>query len=204
MRTLTLLLALTATQAAAQTCTEPTGPIDPCTVGAWVGTSSIPEAMEAMMRAMPDNVRATFEDLASPVGMIIYEDGFFETFPMTAEGIADFEDNDGTVTTFELTGQTTTTVGYASPFGGTFDICFLPGGAGGLNGQMTVTAAGNTGTIPLLPPPAGGGFNPVITYTCSGDQMRQTVALPEPLGAITYDLNRVSTASFPFAMGGAP
>ena len=62
MRTLTLLLALTATQAAAQTCTEPTGPIDPCTVGAWVGTSAIPKAMEAMMRAAV--VREFHDDLS--------------------------------------------------------------------------------------------------------------------------------------------
>jgi len=184
MRTLTLIAALAASQASAQTCTEPTGPVDPCTVGAWVGTSTIPQALEAMMAALPDNVRATFNDMAHPVGMIIYEDGFFETFPIAAEGVADFVDDQGNVTTFEMVGQTTTTAGYASPFGGTFDICFLPGGAGGLNGQMTVTADGNTGTIPLTPAP-GGGFNPVITYTCTGDAMQQIVALPEPLGAIT-------------------
>ncbi len=195
-------LLLSASPALSQAfCTEPTGPIESCLVGAWIGDSTIPEALEQAMRSMPDTVRANFNDLGRPVGMVIYDDGFFETFPIGVNGVTATRDDEGNVTTFEMTGQTVTTVGYFSAIGGTLDMCFLPGGAGNLTGQTTVTTSdGTTGTIPLMPAPPGGGFNPVITYTCSGDRMTQTVALPAPLGAITYDLSRIPDDMFEMVM----
>lgn len=197
---LSLLLSIAAGPALAQaTCEAPVGPIETCLVGAWVGTSSIPDALERALMAMPDAVRANFSSLGQPVGMIIYDDGFFETFPIAAEGVADFVDDDGDVTTYEMTGQTVTTAGYITALGGTLDICYLPGAQGNLNGQMTVTTDGNSTTLPL-PTMPGNTFNPVITYSCSGDTMQQNVALPAPIGTITYDMIRVPREAFPFAM----
>lgn len=195
---------LSATQAAqAQSCSEPAGPIETCLVGAWVGSSTIPQALERAMQSMPDAVRANFSAMGQPVGMIIYDDGFFETFPIGAEGVVDFVDDDGDVTTYEMVGQTVTTAGYMTALGGMLDLCYLPGGAGGMNGQMTVTTGGGSATAPLMAPPGPNTFSPVITYTCSGDTMQQNVALPAPIGTITYDLIRVPASAFPFAMRGA-
>lgn len=202
-RALLLPLILTASPAFAQaTCTEPAGPIEACLVGAWVGISTIPDALERAMNAMPDAVRANFNSLGQPVGMIIYDDGFFETFPIGAEGVVDFVNAQGDVTTFEMTGQTVTTAGYITALGGTLDLCYLPAAQGNLNGEMTVTASGTSTTVPIFAMPEN-TFSPVITYTCSGDTMQQNVALPAPIGTITYDLIRVPNAAFPFAMRGA-
>ncbi|QBY01535.1 hypothetical protein E2K80_13050 [Rhodophyticola sp. CCM32] len=194
------LTAALAGPGAAQTCESPVGPIETCLVGAWIGSSTIPEAMEAMMRAMPDNVRASFNDLGRPVAMIIYEDGFFETFPMGANGNATFEDEDGEITRVEMNAQTITSAGYITAMGGMLDICHLPGGAGGLTGEMTVTTSDGSATVPVAPPPGPQSFNPVITYTCSGNSMQQMVALPAPLGTITYDMARVPLSAFPEEM----
>ncbi|MEX3016704.1 hypothetical protein [Gymnodinialimonas hymeniacidonis] len=198
--TLAALLALAASPAFSQaTCTEPTGPIETCLVGAWIGGSTIPVALEQAMRSMPDTVRANFNDLGRPVGMVIYDDGFFETFPIGANGVTATRDDDGNVTTFEMAGQTVTTVGYISALGGTLDMCFLPGAQGDLRGEMTVTTSDGSSTTRLFAVPEN-SFNPVITYTCSGDRMTQTVALPEPLGAIVYDLSRVPDDLFETVM----
>jgi hypothetical protein len=194
------LLALTANPVLAQTCTEPAGPIETCLVGAWIGSSTIPEAMERMLQAMPDNIRANFNDFGRPVAIIIYEDGFFETFPMGANGNAAFRDADGNVTSVEMNAQTITTAGYMTALGGTLDLCYLPGGAGGLTGEMTVTTADGSATAPLAAPPGATSFSPVITYTCAGNSMQQHVALPAPLGTITYDLSRVDLDLFPEEM----
>ena len=183
-----------------QTCEGPVGPIETCVVGAWVGSSTIPEAMERMLRSMPDNVRANFSDFGRPVAMIIYEDGFFETFPMGADGNAVFQDEHGHVTHMEMNAQTISSAGYLSAMGGMLDICHLPGGEGGLTGQMTVTSEGGSATVPLAPPPGPQTFNPVITYTCAGDSLQQMVALPAPLGTIIYDLTRVPHSAFPEEM----
>lgn len=180
-------------------CTEPVGPIETCLVGAWVGTSTIPDALERAMNSMPDAVRANFSSLGQPVGMIIYDDGFFETFPIGAEGVADFVNTQGDVATYEFTAQTVTTVGYITALGGTLDLCYLPAAQGNLTGQMTVTTSGTSTTVPLFAVPEN-TFTPVITYTCSGDTMQQNVALPAPIGTITYDLIRVPVEAFPFAM----
>lgn len=201
-RALPLLLSLAAGPALAQaTCEAPTGPIETCLVGAWVGSSTIPQALEQAMRSMPDNVAASFSAFGRPVGMIIYDDGFFETFPITADGFATFVDSDDTVTSFEMVAQTITTAGYISAIGGTLDLCYLPGALGGINGEMTVTTDGNSTTVPLMAVPEN-TFNPVITYSCSGDNMQQNVALPAPIGTITYNLTRVPNDAFPFAMRG--
>lgn len=198
---LCLALMLTASPALSQaTCTAPHGPLETCLVGAWVGSSTIPEALQAAMMSMPDAVRANFSSIGAPVGMIIYDDGFFETFPLGAEGAAQFQDRDGDLTTFEMTGQTVTTAGYISAIGGTLDLCYLPGGMGNLNGEMTVTSDGTSTTVPLFAVPEN-TFNPVITYSCIGDVMQQNVALPAPIGTITYDLVRVPIDAFPFARG---
>ncbi|RMA44000.1 hypothetical protein [Rhodophyticola porphyridii] len=194
------LAVVLAAPAGAQTCDSPVGPIESCVVGAWIGSSTIPEAMERAMRAMPENVRANFNDFGRPVAMIIYEDGFFETFPMGANGNAVFEDDDGNVTRVEMNAQTITSAGYLTAMGGMLDICHLPGGAGGLTGEMTVTTSDGSATMPLAPPPGPQSFNPVITYTCSGNSMQQMVALPAPLGTITYDLARVPLSAFPEEM----
>ncbi len=194
---------LAASPSFAQTCEAPVGPIETCLVGAWVGRSTIPDALERAMRSMPDNIRASFSAFGLPVGMIIYDDGFFETFPIGAQGEATFVDSEDTVTTYELLGQTVTTAGYVTALGGTLDLCYLPGGAGGMNGQMTVTVNGDSATVPLAAPPGPMSFNPVITYTCAGDTMQQNVALPAPIGTITYDLVRVPLDAFPFAMRAA-
>ncbi|MBO6604331.1 MAG: hypothetical protein JJ938_07175 [Roseicyclus sp.] len=193
------LAVMLAAPAGAQTCDGPVGPIESCVVGAWIGSSTIPEAMERAMRAMPENVRANFNDFGRPVAMIIYEDGFFETFPMGANGNAVFEDDDGNVTRVEMNAQTITSAGYLTAMGGMLDICHLPGG-GGLTGEMTVTTSDGSATVPLAPPPGPQSFNPVITYTCSGNSMQQMVALPAPLGTITYDLARVPLSAFPEEM----
>lgn len=195
-----ILAVVLAAPAGAQTCDSPVGPIESCVVGAWIGSSTIPEAMERAMRAMPENVRANFNDFGRPVAMIIYEDGFFETFPMGANGNAVFEDDDGNVTRVEMNAQTITSAGYLTAMGGMLDICHLPGGAGGLTGEMTVTTSDGSATMPLAPPPGPQSFNPVITYTCSGNSMQQMVALPAPLGTITYDLARVPLSAFPEEM----
>ncbi|WP_227284325.1 MULTISPECIES: hypothetical protein [Paracoccaceae] len=194
------LAVMLAAPAGAQTCDGPVGPIESCVVGAWIGSSTIPEAMERAMRAMPENVRANFNDFGRPVAMIIYEDGFFETFPMGANGNAVFEDDDGNVTRVEMNAQTITSAGYLTAMGGMLDICHLPGGGGGLTGEMTVTTSDGSATVPLAPPPGPQSFNPVITYTCSGNSMQQMVALPAPLGTITYDLARVPLSAFPEEM----
>ncbi|OAN82181.1 hypothetical protein A8B78_08615 [Jannaschia sp. EhC01] len=200
-RTLALLMSLAAAPAFAQaTCEAPTGPIETCLVGAWVGSSTIPDALQRAMNSMPDAVRANFSSIGAPVGMIIYDDGFYETFPLGVEGAAQFQDSDGDLTTFEMTGQTVTTAGYISPIGGTLDLCYLPGAQGNLNGEMTVTSDGTSTTVPLFAIPEN-TFNPVITYTCIGDNLVQNVALPAPIGTITYDLIRVPLAAFPFARG---
>lgn len=199
-RALIVSLLLLTFPAAAQTCSEPSGPIETCLVGAWIGTSTIPEAMERMLQSMPDNIRANFNDFGRPVAIIIYDDGFFETFPMGANGSAAFRDADGTVTSVEMSAQTITTAGYMTAIGGTLDLCYLPGGAGGLNGEMTVTTPDGSATAPLAAPPGPSTFSPVITYSCAGDTMQQHVALPGPLGTITYDLGRVDLDLFPAEM----
>lgn len=199
-RALTLPLLLAAAPGFAQTCTEPTGPIETCVVGAWIGTNMIPEAMERMLQSMPDNIRANFNDFGRPVGIIIYDDGFFETFPMGVDGNAAFQDDNGNVTSVEMNAQTVTTAGYLSAMGGTMDLCYLPGGMGGLTGQMTVTATGGSATAPLAAPPGASTFSPVMTYTCAGNSMQQMVALPAPIGTITYDLTRVDVGLFPEEM----
>lgn len=196
---LPIVLCLAATPALSQTCDAPIGPIETCLVGAWVGTSTIPEALERAMASMPDNIRANFQEIGALAAMIIYDDGFFETFPIAASGVAAFRDADGDVTTFQINGQTTTTVGYISALGGTLDLCYLPGAMGNLRGEMTVSTSGGDTTVPLLAVPDS-SFNPVISYTCSGDRMTQTVALPAPLGAITYDLSRVPREMFEEAL----
>lgn len=202
-RALLILLLLAATPAVSQAvCTEPVGPIETCLVGAWVGTSTIPDALERAMNSMPDAVRANFSSLGQPVGMIIYDDGFFETFPIGAEGVADFVNTQGDVATYEFTGQTVTTAGYITALGGTLDLCYLPAAQGNLTGQMTVTTSGASTTVPLFAVPEN-TFTPVISYSCSGDTMQQNVALPAPIGTITYDLIRVPASAFPFAMRGA-
>lgn len=177
------------------TCTAPTGPIETCLVGAWVGSSTIPEALQTAMQSMPDAVRANFSSLGAPVGMIIEDDGFFQTFPLSVEGAAQFEDSDGDLTTFEMTGQTVTTAGYISAIGGTLDLCYLPAAQGNLTGEMTVTTDGTSTTVPLFAIPEN-TFNPVITYSCFGDVMQQDVALPAPIGTITYTLVRVPVEAF--------
>lgn len=199
-RALLLLLLVLTVPASAQTCDAPAGPIETCLVGAWIGSSTIPEAMERMLQTMPDNIRANFNDFGRPVAIIIHEDGFFETFPMGANGNAAFQDADGNVTSVEMNAQTITTAGYMTALGGTLDLCYLPGGAGGVNGEMTVTTADGSATMPLAAPPGPATFSPVITYTCSGDRMQQHVALPAPLGTITYDLTRVARDLFPEEM----
>lgn len=196
-RTLPFLLILAASPALSQaTCTAPSGPLETCLEGAWVGTSTIPQALQTAMQSMPDAVRANFSSLGQPVGMIIYDDGFFETFPLGVEGAAQFRDSEGDLTTFEMTGQTVTTAGYMSAIGGTLDLCYLPAAQGNLNGEMTVTTDGTTTTVPLFAIPEN-TFSPVITYTCSGDRMQQNVALPAPIGTIIYDLVRVPLEAFP-------
>lgn len=182
------------------TCTAPTGPIETCLVGAWIGSSTIPEALQAAMNSMPDAVRANFSSIGAPVGMIIYDDGFFETFPLGAEGAAQFQDAEGDLTTFEMTGQTVTTAGYLSAIGGTLDLCYLPGAQGNLNGEMTVTTDGTSTTVPIFAIPEN-TFNPVITYDCMGDVMQQDVALPAPIGTITYTLVRVPRDAFDWERG---
>ena len=197
---LPLVLAAAATPALSQTCEAPAGPIETCLVGAWIGSSTIPEAMERMMRAMPDNIRANFNDFGRPVGIIIYDDGFFETFPMGANGNAAFRDDDGEITSVQMTAQTITTAGYMTALGGTMDLCYLPGGRGGINGEMTVTTSDGSATMPLTAPTGPSTFNPVVSYTCSGNSMQQHVALPAPLGTITYDMTRVAMDLFPEEM----
>lgn len=194
-----LLAAVTANAQA--TCVAPTGPIETCLVGAWVGSSTIPDALQRAFQSMPDAVRANFSSIGAPVGMIIYDDGFFETFPLGVEGAAQFQDSEGDLTTFEMTAQTITTAGYITALGGTLDLCYLPAAQGNLSGEMTVTTDGTSTTVPLFAIPEN-TFNPVITYSCIGDNMQQNVALPAPIGTITYDLVRVPTAAFPFARGG--
>ncbi|WP_224813640.1 hypothetical protein [Hasllibacter sp. MH4015] len=196
MRLTLPLLLLSATPALAQpVCEAPSGPLETCLVGAWVGSSTIPQALEQAMRSMPDNVAANFSSFGVPVAMIIYDDGFFETFPITADGFATFVDSEGDVTSFEMVGQTVTTAGYISAIGGTLDLCYLPGALGNLNGEMTVTTNGESTTVPLFAVPEN-TFNPVISYSCSGDSMQQNVALPAPLGTITYNLTRVPLDAF--------
>lgn len=174
----------------AQTCEAPVGPIETCLVGAWVGTSTIPAALERAMQSMPDNIRANFQGIGALVTMVIYDDGFFETFPIAASGVAAFRDDEGDVTTFEMTGQTITTVGYITALSGTLDLCYLPGAQGNLTGEIIVTTPDASTTVPVFAMPEN-TFTPVITYTCAGDRMQQMVALPAPLGTITYDLSRV-------------
>ncbi len=198
-RALLLPLIVVSSPAFSQTCDVPAGPIETCLVGAWIGSSTIPQALERAMQSMPDAIRANFNDFGRPVGMVVYDDGFFETFPMGANGSAAFRDDDGDVTTFQVNGQTTTTVGYMTALGGTLDLCYLPSAQGNLTGEMTVTTPDGSSTVPIFAMPDN-AFTPVITYTCSGNRMQQMVALPAPLGTITYDLSRVPTSMFEDAM----
>lgn len=192
-----VLAAALAGPAAAQSCDAPIGPIETCMVGAWIGSSTIPEAMEAFLESMPDNIAASFSDFGRPVGIIIYEDGFFETLPMSAEGWALEELGDGSTAEITMNLQTTTAVGYMSAMGGTIEMCHMPG-SGSAIGQMTVATSEGSATSPLAPPPgAMGGPMPPISYGCSGDAMQMVVALPAPIGPITYDMTRVPLSRFP-------
>lgn len=186
------LLVCLATPLAADTCDGPIGPIEDCVVGHWIGTSTVPEVIEEMLRELEFS-DPVFDDFGRPIAYIIRNDGFFETFPWGADGGA-IRDFDGSSTYLDATMTVGTSTGYLSAIGGSMEMCYIF--EEGLSGTMTVSNDTGSVDIPLTSLVEGPEYIPEMTFYCEGDRMQIAVELPDPLGTTVYMLDRVPADRF--------
>lgn len=188
----TLLILMPMAANASPFCAEPKPTTMPsCTVGVWAGTNDMLEKMRAIMASMPATVRANMEaEMGQPLGMTVFDDGYYATMPVNRGIIADVQHDNGDVTELTMNLAVTPALGWLwADDAGQMGFCSEPG-----TGQfmMTSTARGPGGTATSTVGPTGGdSFVPGMTYQCTGDQMTLQVMLPAPVGTVTYSMTRV-------------
>ena len=133
--------------------------------------------------------------MGQPLGMVVFDDGFYATMPVNRGIIADVQQDNGDVIELTMNLAIMPALGWLSAdASGRMGFCSQPG-----SGQfmMTSTARGPGGTATSAVGPTGGdSFVPEITYQCAGDQMTMQVMLPAPVGTVTYSLTRIPETSW--------
>lgn len=165
-----------------------------CTVGVWAGQSDMAEKMRAILERMPASVRdSAAGSMNGPLGMVVFEDGYYATMPVQGGIEATLGDGGGDAIELTMDMAITPALGWLDANdAGAMQFCTMPG-TGIPFATATVSGPGGSTTAPIGPAP-GGGFVPRMTYTCAGDQMEMKVMLPEPVGTVTYSMRRVPEA----------
>lgn len=192
-------LAITASGASAQSCTGVSVTPDPCLTGAWVGTNTAMQKIQAMLESMPtgdSTTRHVFaEGFAEVLGMQVYSDGFYATLPIHRDVHMDefTTTNDDTIhVQTDMNLVIGTTVGYIWGSGGQLHYC-SDGSSGSLLTESQSSHGGGGSNLLLF---GGPGDAPNISYTCAGNSWNFTVDLPQPVGPVDYYLTRVPMSAF--------
>ena len=174
-------------------CDEPRPTEMPaCMVGVWAGDNDMLEKMRAIMANMPASVRANMEaEMGRPLGMTIYEDGYYATLAVRRGLIAEIQGGGDGSTQINMDLSITPARGWLSAGEkGELGFCSEPG-----TGQfmMTTTTSGPGGSQSSTQVPTGrDDYVPEMSYECAGDQMIMRAYLPDPVGTVTYTLHRVA------------
>ena len=169
---------------------------DECLAGAWIGTNTIAERIKAALEAMaPSGVsRSVFpDDYARVIGMVIYPDGFYATLPFVSSlTMHDIEDGELTVTDMNL--RVTSNFGFIWTAGSSLRFCATPGSTGML--QMDVSGPEGSGSQTMNPGAAPNDYMPDISYSCAGDTLAMSIALPAPIGTVDHYFTRIPEDRF--------
>lgn len=192
-------LTLSATAAIAQSCDSAIITPDPCLTGAWIGTNTAMQKIQAMLQSMPTGPSTTrnvfAEGFAEVLGMQVYADGFYATLPIHRDVHMDefTTTNDDTIhVQTDMTLVIGSTFGYIWGSGGQLHYC-TDTSAGSLLTESQSSHGGGGSNLALF---GGPGDAPNITYSCAGDSWNFTVDLPQPVGPVDYYLTRVPMSAF--------
>jgi hypothetical protein len=196
--TILLIAALSVTPPALaqEICAPVVYETDNCLVGAWAGTNTVAERIREMLSAMaPAGVSRTVlpEGIDQVLGMVIYPDGFYATLPLVS-GVTmkDIEEDEVITTNMRL--FTGTNTGWIWTAGNSLNFCAQPGTMGFL--QMDAQSSGGRASTTIDPNAAPNDYMPDITYSCGGNSMSMSIALPEPIGTVDYFLTRIPLERF--------
>lgn len=175
---------------------NPTIELPDCMVGSWGGSANISERLEAMLARMPAAARTEIRsNLLQGLFQRIYEDGFYVSAPWA--GYAEFVPP-GSDVEFRMDVLGEPTAGWMWPISGAeqFDFCVVPGTS---HATFNFSSPGGSTTLNTRGLPSN-NWKPEITMTCGGDAMQMLVALPEPIGTVTYEFTRLPDAPLPEAL----
>lgn len=176
--------------------------MDSCLAGAWIGSNNAIDQLRAAFTrmGMADYFYDLTLDMAHILAIRIYEDGFYATIPFNRNIEAqEVQESTGDLHIAQFDLRVNTETGHMWTAGNQLKFCSNGGGA--LLGATLTTPDGRKSTT--IPVPGGAPtFIPQITYSCSGNNLSMTVALPQPVGNIDYHLTRVNPARFPEELSG--
>ncbi|MEZ5913596.1 MAG: hypothetical protein R3D84_16370 [Paracoccaceae bacterium] len=172
--------------------------VDPCMVGLWEANTNMAARMQAIMDSVPASMRTQFEGRIDPMFgknlmIAIYPDGYYVASPLqygTIEGAFISGDNR---TNFTLDMVVSPADGWLATGDGMLAFCTNDGAGAAVTGAEAHSTV--DGSMPSFGA-ADSAFGPsplsrVMPYTCTGDTMLMTMALPEPIGLILYDLQKI-------------
>ncbi|MBF9028925.1 hypothetical protein HKCCE3408_00835 [Rhodobacterales bacterium HKCCE3408] len=193
---ITALLLATTPAAAQEICMAPIGPVDPCVVGHWVGTTSAPAEIDAVLLGQANVIDSRTDMISAPeIGMVVRSDGFTRTLQMGLMTSLEAMDTDGSVFI-----DTSIRIGeeysWMTAERGTMSGC-LAGAPADIGGHVTISNSEGAVGGDITAPMGGGDFMPVQTYTCTARTLEIVTALPAPLGNTVRTFTRVPASRFP-------
>ncbi len=180
----------------AQELCEGAGPFEmpPCLVGTWFGESDMAVRMQAILDSVPEHMRANMGgDMGRYLQISIYDDGYFVTSPLEGQiNGAFFGDDPGDETLFsmDLTAGVSAGQMWATDFGA-MGFCSEEGTGVATLGVVATNEMGRKEGMASSAAAMPGG-TPNMSYICEGNSLMVFVELPDPIGTVTYDLQRVA------------
>lgn len=200
------LLVLPLPVAAQQICPSASGPgrVPPCMTGYWTGSSDMAEKLDLLFRNLPDNVFASGRPSSAQFLFLhVAEDGWFATSPMAAAADAtiftDAVSSGGAfVANLEASMESEGGTGFfTTGAGDALGFCMI----GGSWGSVTISGEGGSSTSTMG---SVATHDVPMRQTCSGDRLMIYVDLPDPMGTVTYALDRIPAAAVPGIAGILP
>lgn len=193
-----LALALADPATAKQICPPETPAPAPCLVGFWVGSSTAPAAVGAMLNnlAPSGSVRMVVPMMPTDLAMGVAPDGSYATMPFaTHQEFIDYSERADPIHT-DMTLVAGSEFGRIWNTGNRLMFCSL-----GVSFATFITLAEgggrSTADVQTLGPELAAGYVPDISFECTADTLLYTVNLPDPVGPVQYFLFRTDGGLFP-------